>query len=786
MRSLTSFHGTFQNHEEQENAGNEEQDDDDEVTMQPLMMEQDEEWLDTTTIIHSSEQSMIMARIEKEIPLLVQDYLAVSEAAASSSSSSSSNPKDADKIMMEERQDQYRHGITTSLAARYQKKLNWIMRRMAREHVVTTTTTTSSSFSSVVEEEQHAGYQISLLTPGSERTLQEDANNDKWQRASSVSVLQDSIYDDGDDVSFIDDEEEDIKPREAHLAESSGATTNNHHRHGISSRHQESSLITTTTKRSTRLVLLDSCLALLHAMSRHDWAVVDDQSLLLTDDDDEHEQCALQESKYDPDVSSTISDKGLQAKVVDDDDDDDMNDNLDLDDVDDDELFWTLRQLKLGGVALESTNDYNLVLVRIALAAELDHDDILEALFDTLRQIKAAAAAAAAASSSSSSSSSSTCAADSGPNATTYEIVLLIMVKRLGAFRSALDLVRRDMIQTFSLSSSSSSSPSPSSSRLCTTGTLEAAIQVCEKVGDLRLARELWRIAKSKNAAHDVVNIGDDNDSNANDRAQVRISNRVHHSMLNMFKAVDARDEAIETLRICLRDNGRQINTGLDRVFVNAINWPNRNRKGEPIDNLPVLVSILDLLDDDALYKPDSAVLRQLLILVARGARQDNHHTRWKVVHRVVQKLFNSFPAFHVDEAVLSIGVEASEALSDSALAAEVITRMLDGEFGQTLCAHNQTNRFVAQHQPSRNSTIGLLSSKNILKAMGICVNSGDAASARRILDCVEAHHDPAQIPRAIRQRLFVLTLKVYATVGQVQGAEQLLLAMLSSDVEPT
>jgi hypothetical protein len=552
------------------------------------------------------------------------------------------------------------------------------------------------------------------------------------------------------------DEDEDLSPLDAYLDDAKEATNIVHDT--AQRRRQEQQDQLDMPKVPKRLLLLHSCLALLRAMSRNDWAVVDDQSLLLTSDADENdEEHATHESSLDPGQSFTSSNKGLQEK--DDHDYNSINNETSLDDVDD-ELFWTLRQLKRGDVAVESIDDYNLVLARIGLAAELNHDDILEAIFDTLHQIKSAAAA------------KTSTVNISGPNATTYEILLLIMIKRLGAFRSALDLVRRDMIHQ--------TSSSPFSSHLCTTTTLEAAIQLCEKSGDLDLARKLWRIPKSKNVAHDA------DASKDNDRIEVRRTNRAHHSMLNMFKAVDARDEAIESLRTSLRDNDREINSGLDRVFVNAINWPNRNRKGEPIDNLPVLVSILDILNENTLYIPDVSVLKQLLISVSRGAELENHK-RWKVVQRIFRKIASSYSAFHVDEGLMSIGLEASEALLDSTLAAEMVTRMLDGEFGHGRIGvmMTQTNHF-AHHELSSKTTNRLPSSRSILKAMDICVGCGDAASSRRILDCAETHYDAAQIPKAIRQRLFVSTLKVCATVGQGQLAEQLLSTMLSRDLEPT
>jgi hypothetical protein len=749
----TLFHGTFLNHKEQVKKmsttmlQNENENEDEEMTThQPLMMMEDDEdeWLDATIdIVHSSKKqsSLIMTRIYKEIPLLIQDFLA-----------------EAGEVEEEEGHHQFlRHG-NASLATRYQNELHWIRKRMETNHVATITSSSStSSFNLAADQDSFDA------TTSEERAQDEDDAIIKW-RASPFSVQDkdgDHFYD-GVRLT-VADEEDLFKPHEASLIADSTRqeeSTNIHPRHDkISSpREDDESLLPTTTTipaTSTSLDLLASCLALLRAMSRHDWTILDDQALLLKTNEEEQQCATTQESKYDNHAQSSTSDHGLIPAAEDYDDSNSLDHvDDDEDDDEDDELFWTLRQLKVGGVSLESTNDFNLVLARIALAAELDRDDILEALFDTLHQIKAAATAA------SSSSSSSSCAEGRnsvGPNAMTYEILLLVMLKRLGALRSGLDLVRRDMVQPFSPSSSSSSS-----SHLCTTATLEAAIQLCEKSGDLSLARELWRIAQSKK---DEANMDGD---------ETRITNRVHHSMLNMFKAVDGRVEAIEILRISLQDNRRQINNGLDRVFVNAINWPTRNRKGESIDNLPVLVSILDLLDEDKFYKPGVSVFEQLLISVAKGDHLGNH-ARWKVVQRIFMKMFDSFSNFHLDQPTMSIGLEASEALSDSTLAAEIITRMLDFEFGQ-----------ITQHQPSSNSPSGLLSSKSTLKAMDICVNNGDAASARRILDCVEAHKDAAQIPRAIRQRLYVSTLKVYGNTGQGQVAEQLLAAMLSSDVEPT
>jgi pentatricopeptide repeat protein len=207
-----------------------------------------------------------------------------------------------------------------------------------------------------------------------------------------------------------------------------------------------------------------------------------------------------------------------------------------------------------------------------------------------------------------------------------------------------------------------------------------------------------------------------------------------------------------------LQETRRLNGTGVDGVVVNAVSWPARNKRGQRIDTTPFLEELLGTLEADQLYKAGSRVWMDFVKVAAKGAYQNE--VRWKLVRRAFRNLSSCHPSYHPGVGLLKDGLAASESLRDPILAAELVTKVLDRE----------------QRGTSK------LPSKDIVRGMEICVNSGDLNNARMLLDRCNTLSDRIQQP--ILRQLYTLVLKGYAAKGDPQSAETLLDEMLHKSLE--
>jgi hypothetical protein len=159
----------------------------------------------------------------------------------------------------------------------------------------------------------------------------------------------------------------------------------------------------------------------------------------------------------------------------------------------------------LPGGAQLTTAEYNFSLARIAIATDVAPDDILALLMQTHNQMNELASAGFP---------------ECQPNAVTHEILLLALVRRFSAFYNAIDLVM-------------TLSKSPRFS--WTSKTLQAASELCERKDLLRMSRDMMDDLQKKNVT------------------SFRIPKRVFINLINVYKDNDARQDAIEMLRLGLK-----------------------------------------------------------------------------------------------------------------------------------------------------------------------------------------------------------------------------------------
>jgi hypothetical protein len=156
------------------------------------------------------------------------------------------------------------------------------------------------------------------------------------------------------------------------------------------------------------------------------------------------------------------------------------------------------------GTVLLTTPDFNFILARMAIATDVLPDDILIKMMSIYHQMADLAEAGF----------------DCAPNAFTYEILLLALTRRFCAFQPALDLV-------VSLLDSPTFSWTPK--------TLEATLQLCERKGLFALTQKILSQLQSSSGS------------------DVEIPKRAYQSLINLMKSNDARNGALEVLRLLLK-----------------------------------------------------------------------------------------------------------------------------------------------------------------------------------------------------------------------------------------
>jgi hypothetical protein len=281
--------------------------------------------------------------------------------------------------------------------------------------------------------------------------------------------------------------------------------------------------------------VIHMALALLRTLPQDAWKNFD--SLGLEEEEEGYEESELlsstrnelypgQTSEYphDDDERAPTRTRSSLVMGVDDDDHDDTqipnqdfglvreqdrngnSNSAELDGGHDDEITRLLdmvKDAKLGRVVLK-TRDYNTILARLAIAPELDVEQTLEGIMQTYRQMVEMAKVGML---------------ESGPDATTYELLIHTLNRRLSATKTAVDIIH-EMMRSRAVG--------------WTPRTLKAAFQLCQRRNDLHSARLVLK---------DVVE---------EKSRSFKIPSGVLLVYLDMLKAEDAQDEALELLKLAM------------------------------------------------------------------------------------------------------------------------------------------------------------------------------------------------------------------------------------------
>jgi hypothetical protein len=201
------------------------------------------------------------------------------------------------------------------------------------------------------------------------------------------------------------------------------------------------------------------------------------------------------------DLDPELAAQALDSVEQDDDDDDEEQHGDGGDDIE--RLLDMLMDAKAGRVVLK-TNDYNAILARLAIAPELTVEITLESVMQTYQLMVEMAKVGMA---------------DSGPDATTYELLMHTLHRRLSSSKTAVEIMR-EMMQSESVR--------------WTPQTMKAAFQLCQGRNDLKTARMVLK---------DVI---------AEKSRSFKIPSEVLLVYLDMLKSEDAQKEALELLQLSM------------------------------------------------------------------------------------------------------------------------------------------------------------------------------------------------------------------------------------------
>jgi hypothetical protein len=248
-------------------------------------------------------------------------------------------------------------------------------------------------------------------------------------------------------------------------------------------------------------------LALLRVLPEDAWKSFD--ALGLEEDDDNNDdfndadadevEDDLVVNKEQPQQTSeytTRSDAHLVPQDEGDDDDDDDYDEIAR-------LLDLVANAKVGRLVLQ-TSDYNAILARFAIAPELTVERTLESVMQTYQQMVEMAKVGMT---------------DSGPDATTYELLMHTLNRRLSSSNTAVEIMQA-MMQSNGVG--------------WTPQTMKAAFQLCQGRNDLKSARIVLK---------DVV---------ADKSRSFKIPSGVLLAYLDMLKSEDAQTEALDLLKLSM------------------------------------------------------------------------------------------------------------------------------------------------------------------------------------------------------------------------------------------
>jgi hypothetical protein len=215
----------------------------------------------------------------------------------------------------------------------------------------------------------------------------------------------------------------------------------------------------------------------------------------------------------------------------------------------------------------------------------------------------------------------------------------------------------------------------------------------------------------------------------------------------------------------------------LDRVFVTAIQWPNKDAQRHLVDNSEAISQVLEILetDSESVYRPGYDVWKQIVIRSSRAASVDI--TRWKLIQRAFRGMAASHSSYCPDHVLLKLGLDACVVLHDAALASDLMCRALQ-EYSETPASGD--NFFGEMTQQECDTTRCHVPQSDILRAIKVCVVANDMAQSDKILNSIKK----LALPRVSVRWIFEEQIKGYASQGDFKAVERLIYEMGDSDIK--
>lgn len=199
----------------------------------------------------------------------------------------------------------------------------------------------------------------------------------------------------------------------------------------------------------------------------------------------------------------------------------------------------------------------------------------------------------------------------------------------------------------------------------------------------------------------------------------------------------------------------------IDRVFMEAIRWPSRDKLGRPNNNLPMLEDILSLMEErfTRSYRFGEAVWSKLAYQCHLGSDLDK--ARKRMVVRTLKGFFMDWRTCVVGERLIAMGLDACDYTNQAPLAVDLIGRAL---------------------APKKGSNSGpLVDPRYLQQAMDICVRAGRKSLSRTLLDFIVQRG----CPEAQLLPIILSCFQLHAKAGETEWCERLILRMHKLGLRP-
>ncbi|GAX20669.1 hypothetical protein FisN_32Hh058 [Fistulifera solaris] len=345
------------------------------------------------------------------------------------------------------------------------------------------------------------------------------------------------------------------------------------------------------------------------------------------------------------------------------------------------------------------TDDRNLLLVRLALALDLERDDVAALLMHEFSKM----------------------GQSSTPDAVSYEILLCALVHRLQQFDPATQVVEH-MIQNHSL---------------WTPECLSAAMHAFK-------GRGMW------DDAWDLLQM-----IYTNPTREFKMQNNTFRIMMEMALSEQRSDEVLNIMEMAMKETKRRSDTNVEKILLLGLNCSSTKDRHAT----EFLSKVMTILEERTIMVPSDRVWRHFIyVAFGRRLRKD------KVLGQLIRQAFHKWalytPYFRPSDAFVNIGLVVSENLRDAEFAADLVLRCL-----------RRDGRKVDS------ASIPIL---QIIRAMNICIESGDVYKGRLILDRCILHPN---IHTAMKHKMYSSVLRGYAEAGDTIEARQLLSVMAESSI---